>query len=212
MQRRATLGQTLCCQPRFARWHRRVRPPVAPSNRTDIRVAKRDGTGWRKVGGQGSDPLLRHKGGSTAADRGQQFASVQDRCFMQRRATLGQTLCCDRKGAAQRRKGGSGSLLCRTGVSCSGARHWVRPSVASLASLGGTGGSDPLSHRQTERTSGWRNVTVLGAQGICPDVPPSFAPYSHSTETQGKMLSVCQYEAFYNNHKPEKSFVGVGVM
>ena len=68
------------------------------------------------------------------------------------------------------------SLLCRSGDSCSVARHWVRPSVASLALLGVTGGSDPLSHRSPERSSGRQREAAgwrLVAAGVRPDVPPS---------------------------------------
>ncbi len=109
-----------------------------------------------------------------------------------RLATAGLTPCSDGKEAAGRRKGSSAatgrrqrrcgnggadwwqrsdvrvaawslrSLLCRTGASFSVARHWVRPSVASLALLGVTGGSDPLSHRSSERSSGRRRVAEGG--------------------------------------------------
>ena len=79
-----------------------------------------------------------------------------------RLATAGLTPCSDGKEDAQRWKGGFRSLLCRAGDSCSGARHWVRPSVASS----GTGGSDPLSHRQTERTSGWRSGAGRGRKEV----------------------------------------------
>ena len=73
-----------------------------------------------------------------------------------------------REVVGERKGGGSGSLrslLCRLGDSFSVARHWVRPSVASLALLGVTGGSDPLSHRSPERSSGRRRVATGGGRG-----------------------------------------------
>ena len=77
-KRRATLGQTLCCQPRVARCHRRVRPPVAPFTRTESRVAT-GGDGRRQgeaaeggSGGrlQGSDPMCHrvYSAGNSGSD------------------------------------------------------------------------------------------------------------------------------------------------
>ena len=109
----------------------------------------------------------RQKEGRKEAERGLTRCATE----FTRLATAGLTPCSDGKDAAAGRKG-SGSategsqgsdgreaasrfvcLLCRSGDSCSVARHWVRPSVASLALLGVTGGSDPLSHRSPERSS-----------------------------------------------------------
>ena len=133
-----------------------VRPSVAPATRTDSRGAERGltrcATERSSAGNSGSDPLKRRKGGGTATERGR---------------------CSDRKG-------GFGSLLCEAGVSCSGARQWVRPSVASS----GTAGSDPLSHRHTERTArghkGSDPMCHRTKRGWQHRVRPPVAPLTHA--------------------------------
>jgi len=131
---------------------------------------------------------------------------------MQRRATLGQTPCSDRRGQHIYGQGAAVRFCVGQVIRAEARDIGSDPLLPVLAQEGQT----PCRTVKPNGHQGGGTWRYWGAEsgwaGVCPDVPPSFASHSHSTETQGKMLSVCQYEAFYNNYKPEKSFVGVGVM
>ena len=121
------------------------------------------GNEWRTPCRTGK--LNGHQGGGTGRHWRHKGSDPMLPPSFARLATSGLTPGSDGKEEALQRKGGGTaterglrSLLCRIGDSCSGARHWVRPSVASS----GTEGSDPLSHRQTERTAGGQNGAALG--------------------------------------------------